>query len=536
MIRPPHRSQRSDLEPPYFFPSTQTRLDKMPLDLAGNKFIVNWELNTEPVYLEDIIAPHFLIVGSPRSGKTTLMELLQSSVLKDRRFPTIPLRYRAIINDPKQEQIPFLHRMGLDINRDVIITNPFDERSSAWAVSEDVKSQVEIENLASVLCPTSSIAEVDSTGGGNQAFWNNVANELLIGLLVGLKTRSKNGYWDFRDVVLAARDWNIFEKILSTTPAGKATWDGYFIHGGFELKGSCEATIRNRVRRIATTAALWSNANTTFSVKKWRQSGSVILLGYQDEAKELTTTTNYMLVRAAFQACNSQPGGDYDKLDELTWVFLDELSTFGAVPGLVDAINFASGKGLRIVISALGFSNLTRPFRDPKEAIDLKNGCHNKAILRLESFEDCEAAANQIGMSTQDNISTTYNHDGRGGSTSRSSKRDYNVPPEIFRTLPLANNNENGVHAFFTYEDGFHYSKVPGMPSLNYADIRKLLPPDVHKSLLPPAFIRRSDDHQILKPWESQDYARLDLSPPDNNTRNSGDTKSPKSKPKLRLD
>lgn len=541
----PHPSQNPKAEPPYTFPSVEYRLEQMPLKWPnGNHMKIEWELSSEPIYHFEIDDPHFLMVGATRSGKTTLMELLQYSALKDKRYPDIPLRYRAMINDPKQEQIPLLHRMGFDVDRDVIITNPFDTRSSAWAIHEDLNSTIAIQDFVSVICPTSPIGEVDGANGGNQAFWNNVSNQLLHAVIAGLKERTKDSHWDLRDVVLVTSDWAICEEIIRATPRGESAWDQYFVRGGYELKGSCESTFRSRIKQIEVTAALWSHAKTRFSVKKWRENGSIILLGYNAEAMQVTSMSNYLLVRAALQACNSMPGGDYGKRDDLTWVFLDELTTFGKVPNLVDAVNYSAGKGVRIVISALSFENLKRAFSRPTDGLEVINSIKNKAILQLQSYEDAEYAAKLIGTSHQQDVKHTVNRDG-GGSDSYGKKRQYMVWPENIMNLPIA--RENGISAYFLSEYGTRFSQdtrdsEKGL-RLNYEAVKKRLPPELPDSELPEAFIERPPEHQDIDecPWTQSDYDRLGIQPKptskqDNVRATKNRTDHSEKKPRLRLD
>ena len=87
--------------------------------------IVRWACRR--VHLSNL-SPHYLLIGTPGSGKTNLLKILMNSVLPDTEYG---LRFRSLVYDPKTEFYPFLTRMGIP-KEQIIVVNPFDARSSAW--------------------------------------------------------------------------------------------------------------------------------------------------------------------------------------------------------------------------------------------------------------------------------------------------------------------------------------------------------------------------------------------------------------------
>ena len=84
---------------------------------------------------------HFLLVGTTGCGKTTLLRRLEQSVL-----PEIGTSKdcRAIVFDPKNDVVPQLAAIAPDA--ELVITNPFDVRATAWDVAADVNEpQVAVE-------------------------------------------------------------------------------------------------------------------------------------------------------------------------------------------------------------------------------------------------------------------------------------------------------------------------------------------------------------------------------------------------------
>ena len=80
------------------------------------------------------LVTHFKIMGSTRSGKTTLLRLYMRSVLS--RIGTFGCEDRALLYDPKSEFYPFLRGMGIPEDA-IFILNPFDARACAWDIARD---------------------------------------------------------------------------------------------------------------------------------------------------------------------------------------------------------------------------------------------------------------------------------------------------------------------------------------------------------------------------------------------------------------
>lgn len=495
----PHPSQEAS----YIFPTTAERLKEIPLSSEAGTRTVNWGLLRGGHDLMDLqSAPHFLTIGSTRSGKTTLSKLFLTSVLpaSNSRFP---LRYRAIVNDPKTELVTVLGQAGLDVTRDVIIANPFDKRSSSWAIWLDVVSDIEIQTLTELICPLDSEAQKSEAGG----FFSTVANSFINAVVKGLVKRAheQNTYWDLRDVVCSCGDTDTFAEILKSTEEGVEAYQSYLAKDP-KLAQHAFASLKAPLTKLRTTAALWEKAETYFSIKTWREKGAIILLGYRMSALEKSQLPNYMIVRNAIQTILDQPGDDYLKNDELSWIFLDEISSIGETPGLLNALNMGAGKGIRVFITELGFSSLKTSFpNDTWEQV--VNACRNKAILNLDNVSDRQFASDLIGQRPFNKTSQTRQHDGSPGSTNTHEDRDFIVPPEYFATMPLA--GPDGVTACFITEHGFIFPDASN--TMSGPEILAALPPEGE---IPEALIPRDDKDQELTPWNDDDRLRLGLKKP----------------------
>ncbi len=140
------------------------------------------------------LAPHFLILGTPGSGKTLLQKIFMTSLLPDSKHG---VAYRAAIFDPKRELYPFLVRMGIPVEQ-IIVTHPYDERCVAWNLAADFTDEGHAKTLANALIPLRDPTNESKTAD----FWVNVANQTLHHVIVGLMQVSPNA-WELRDITEA---------------------------------------------------------------------------------------------------------------------------------------------------------------------------------------------------------------------------------------------------------------------------------------------------------------------------------------------
>ena len=104
------------------------------------------------------------------------------------------LRFRGVVYDPKRELYPYLCEIGIPESQ-IIVTHPFDARSSAWDLAADFSEPAQIEELAEMIVP-----EQESSNGTANQFFENSARIIVQDVIEGLiANRGKN--WDLRDVV-----------------------------------------------------------------------------------------------------------------------------------------------------------------------------------------------------------------------------------------------------------------------------------------------------------------------------------------------
>lgn len=152
-----------------------------------------------PIDLPSSEATNYLAaIGSTGSGKTTILRLLQQSVL-----PNVGKGdCRALVYDAKQDALPILSSI---VPSNLIITlNPFDDRGAAWDLAKDLdEPRVMMEFAATIIAPTPN---------ESQPFFTDGARHLLYGVLLSYYL-SKVDY-KFADVLRPLRDLDLLKKVV----------------------------------------------------------------------------------------------------------------------------------------------------------------------------------------------------------------------------------------------------------------------------------------------------------------------------------
>lgn len=443
------------------------------------------------------LAPHSVLIGTPGSGKTLLLKLFMKSLLVD---PHFGLTYRAAIFDPKREFYRFLIHVGVPADQ-VIVTHPYDVRSSAWHIAEDFTDESHAQTLADAIIPRRpETPDQDKTKDPN--FWINASNQTILDIVLGLMKQCPDN-WDLRDITEACSHPDSIRQMLRLTPSGQDSHRFYF-EGRGELAMDILATLRSYVREFEPLAALWHAAETRFSIRRWRDGSGLLLLGWEPERPHLLRTINTLLIRRISQVLLA-------RLEEyppdLSWLFFDELREAGRFEGFQSLLTNGRSKGVRVVLAFQDTFGLNAAF-GTDEAKEILAICDNKAILHLGSPDATQWASDLFHEREREVESGTTSDDQK---TSRSVKieRVREILPIQFHELPLAQNRNGEINAYF------HHPELAYRGHLPSATVHGLLPMPSADELphLPPPFIERPREHQQRVPWDKSDFARIGIRP-----------------------
>ncbi len=424
---------------------------------------------------------HFLFLGTTGSGKTLSIKRMMAEALAD--LGAAPDQ-RALVYDPKQDQLSFLHGLGLPSQ--VVTLNPFDRRSASWAIAQDVTGPAAALEVAAIFIPEER---------SHNRFFSDAARDLLCEVMKAFILQSPR-CWTLRDVIAATRSLNALWSVLSCSPDGRQAFESYFADE--RTAANVLATLRSRLAPLSPIAALWSKADTAVSLEEWAREDFVLVLGSSERVRTALDTLNRVIFKRAVELVLSQS----ESRTRRNWFFLDEVREAGKLDGLSTLLTKGRSKGASVVLGFQDVEGMKAAYGD-RLGNEIMAMCSNKAILRLESAETAAWASKQVGEFERIEIRRSLNTDGawlpryRTRSEQRI-KGDAVLPSEFLSTPPA--DTANGVTGhFITPFVGAYRNCTPLSTLLARAKSAN----DVLD------FIPRQEDEEWLTPWGADDFHRL---------------------------
>lgn len=420
---------------------------------------------------------HFLAIGAPGSGKTLTIRMLAGEMMKGVGDGS---GRRAVVYDAKRDAVSII--FGMKPRCPVKILNPFDQRSTRWAIAKDATTPAVCLQIAETL--------VRVEPGPNQ-FFSLAGTEILAGVLVALHL-SAPGRWDLRDVILATRDPDVLQALLKRHPETA----GPLVHFAEpRTLANILSTVRVRMAQLEPIAAAWANADDEVSIEEWATTEMILVLGNDETTRVCLDAINRVILRRSVELVLNGPEVDGWR----TLYLLDEVAQMGKLDCLSSLLTKGRSKGASVV---LGFQDMDglRAVYD-KGADELVGQCATKALLRIESPATAEWASRTIGESEQVEHQVTTSKGG-DSTTHQTVKRDGALPSE-FLSLPAASPAE-GVTGYFVVPQigAFRATETP-------VYVRKHLNP---KAVDVADFVPRPVGDQYLRPWTAEDRDRLGIS------------------------
>ena len=384
--------------------------------------------------------PHFAVTGTTGSGKTlTIRMLLQCALVA----PGGGLRHRALVFDRKLDFYPILRGMGVPAEQ-IRILHPFDTRSVAWDIADDIDRRAHCIQFANLLVP--------DLPGEKESFWTGAPRAIIQELLYAFHSTVRSR-WSLNDVFESLSDDHSLELVLSRTREGKAVLSKYLNNPARDTAGGITASLHHKWSPFQTVARLWARASDTFSIKDWMASGPSILLLPKDPTLDAALDPiNQVLLNHVASLVLSQPGSYPTDIEQETWFVLDELPAFGRLATLDSILSETRSKGGRAV---LGFQDIQSLYAVYDEALAnhivnqcsnfgvLRNSCPKTAAWASDLFGTYEAFFEQ-GFSESQQLDTP----GRSVSRNRTLVEKQAILSSEFRTFPKASPRDGIKGAF----------------------------------------------------------------------------------------
>ena len=420
---------------------------------------------------------HFLLVGTTGCGKTTLLRRLEQSVL-----PAIGTSEdcRAIVFDPKNDVIPQLAAIAPDA--ELVITNPFDVRATAWDVAADVNEpQVAIE-FAFNLIPQ----QFDS-----QPFFADASRHLIVGVVMSFMLSGLD--WTLADLIRILQSIRKLKAILKLHPETRDLVPLYL--SDRRLASNILSSIATKLLPFGPVAAAWEHASSRKSLEEWSRGEMIWVLGNSEVSRVPLQTLNRCMFKRSCDLTLSQS----ESRTRRTWFIVDELADVGKLEGVISLAKKGRSKGACLAFafqSVAGLRDAQLYGQHFSEELLAQFG--HKFIGRVECAASAEWASMLVGEQEIEQQSRSVSNGKHGWSATRSYQKvtRRGLLPSQFLDFPPCDLENGLTGVFFVPGIGVFHETLPGIQLFE----EELIPPaeDV------PTFIPRPFDHQYLRPWSSE--------------------------------
>lgn len=446
---------------------------------------------------------HAKIMGSSGSGKTQFLRIYMRSTLAP--ISMMSCEDRAILFDPKSEFYPYLRGLGLP-SESITVLNPFDARAYAWDMAADLNRPRDAATLAKIMIP-----ERKDGSSGSGEFFDKAARRVLSGLTKYF-IKAAPGRWTLRDLVLGAQSMELVGLLAANDR--KLARDLQVLGAG-DTAGNVVATlaavIGDELETIAAYMDYHQRQGRVFSLNRWFNGSSVLLLGCDRESEATLQPYNELLVtRFCELATSSEHPG-------ITHAIFDEVPALGKIGKKLDELaRLGRSYNIAMVIAFQAYSSLKEIYGE-NTANSLIGQCDKSAYLRVLDHESAEWASKQIGQTkkrkflqgTSLSRSTTPQSWGTSVSRSTSEQESYEtepaVRPEDIMNIAKPNKNTGqGVMGFYKVASHsyFYHMSSEFMTKMGVTD-----------DPLSAGFeaIRDAEDAEELQLWEEADLQRLGI-------------------------
>lgn len=359
---------------------------------------------------------HALVLGATRAGKTQILaRALRSAIAQG---------WRCVIVDAKGEYTRWL--MG-ERPRLTALLAPWDRRSPAWLLSEDLRTRGDADDMARTLLPD----RVE----GHDPFWVRTARGVVKGILLHEMAAGRPWGWDavWRWVV-RGRGYVIsqFVRAEETAPIAQeiAQIDGK------QSTSSADVwkTIVTYLEPLADLAAAWPTPASlpayvnAWSAQRWLRGphAPVLVLPLPSRFGVLAGTTVRLALEALARAILSLPDDPGRKI----LFVLDEFASLGEMEAVGKLVRQASAKGVGVLIGVQDLGSVRAAWgKDRAESI--LSACGTLFVLRLGDPSLAEYAVRALAgrREIEERLHTASQHTG-GGRASTSTGEQVRIDDE----------------------------------------------------------------------------------------------------------
>lgn len=279
---------------------------------------------------------HFLIVGRPGTGKTTLLNQVLE-VLRKRGE-------KVIIHDFKGDYLSCFYNPSVDI-----IFNPLDKRSVNWCLFSEINMMPDVDSIANSLIPESY---------HDDRFWVNAARDVFSSILYYLKQvrqESNKAIWEH--VTRTEQEMlNLMQLVVTSGIEHAKKALGYL--QGYEKGSRVASDVLSTMRQYTNCFQYMTHLENKFSIKKWLESdggGFVFITNYANLRDTLKPVLSLFIDTALKHLLSLS-----ESQDRRVFFVLDEFASLQRLPSIVRTLEQGRSKGASVWIATQDISQLIK--------------------------------------------------------------------------------------------------------------------------------------------------------------------------------
>ena len=347
-------------------------------------------------YPSDMWTRHVLVVGGVGSGKSTAIKPLIEKIVEANE--------QMLLFDPKSE-----FTVGF---KEPALLAPWDKRSLSWDIAKDMRNQLDMRRFASTMIRESQ-----------DPMWSNASRQLLVGLMIYLKSNRGNdwGWMELRDLValpqtnllLIMKEWH--PEAVRAVEKASVTTAGILIN----LSSFCAT--------IFDLAEAWGMAppDRRVSFVEWTQGRSrhrqIILQGHGAYA-DLTKSYVEGIVGIVSAMVNSVEMED-DPARKI-WFIADEFAQMGKIP-VRPLFEVGRSRGVRCVVACQDLAQVEELYGAPMVKA-LVGMCGTLLIGQTMQGETAEQICKAFGAREVERANLSSSYGGAGSGPNRSTTLSFN--------------------------------------------------------------------------------------------------------------
>lgn len=357
---------------------------------------------------------HFLIVGRPGTGKTTLL----NQVLEKLRVR----QQKAIIHDFKGDYVSTFYNPEIDI-----LFNPLDVRSVNWCLFSEIEMQPDIDSIATSMIPESYRED---------KFWIDAARDVFSSILYYLKATKQESNQDIWNQVTKTEQEMLELMNLAVTsgiePAKKAL--GYL--QGYDKGSKVASDVLSTMRQYTNCFQYMTHLENSFSIKKWLEDdkqGFIFITNYANLRDTLKPILS-LFIDTALKHLLSLP----DDLNRRVFFILDEFASLQRLTSIVRTLEQGRSKGASVWIATQDISQLQKLYGH-ETTYTIANTTNTIVSFALNDPNSCEFLSKLFGereiLETDESLSMGPADLRDGLSITRKRKIERLLLPSEFTTL-----------------------------------------------------------------------------------------------------